>query len=127
VREVAALVAAGARGHRFEVGVRTAALRGLGVDPGLVGPAARGEPTALGAAADAAAQVAAAMAGPGPVGDAAVRRLADVLGAERFVEVATVAGYFLLLGDLARLLDPDPDPDGDGADTAGVTPGGDLG
>jgi hypothetical protein len=40
------------------------------------------------------------------ISDAAVAHLIDLLGEELFVEVLTVIGYFLMISDLAKVLEP---------------------
>ena len=70
------------------------------------GPAQACRP-GLPAAADAVAALAYAMARRERVDDLAVEQLVELLGEELLVEALTVIGYFLMISDLAKVLEPD--------------------
>ena len=107
VREIGALIASAERGFSFEIDIHERKLEALGVDPGAVHRARTGEPTGLGQTPDAVAALAYAMARGERCDDDRVHTVIELLGEEHLVEVITVISYFLMLGDLANVLDPD--------------------
>jgi len=107
IQEVGALIACAERGFRFEIDLHERKLRALGVHPDVVYRAGAGLPTGLPAAADAVAALAYAMARRERVDDLAVEQLVELLGEELLVEALTVIGYFLMISDLAKVLEPD--------------------
>lgn len=107
VQEVGALIASAERGFRFEIDIHEAKIRALDVDPDLVYRVGSGRPTSLPETAESVAVLAYAMARGQRVDDAHIATLEGLLGNEHLVEVITVVAYFLMLGDLARVLEPD--------------------
>lgn len=107
VQEIGALIASAERGFRFEVDIHEAKIRALHVDPELVYRVGTGRPTGLPEAAESVAVLSYAMARGQRVDDAHLATLVGLLGEEHLVEVITVIAYFLMLGDLARVLEPD--------------------
>jgi 4-carboxymuconolactone decarboxylase len=107
VQEVGALIACAERGFVFEIDIHEKKIKALGVDPELVYRASSGRPTGLPPAPAAVACLAYAMARGQRVSDPELAQLVELLGEELLVEVLTVIGYFLMISDLARVLEPD--------------------
>jgi alkylhydroperoxidase family enzyme len=107
VQEVGALIASAERGFRFEVDIHETKVRALDVEPEQVYRVGSGKPSGLPEAAESVAVLAYAMARGERVDDAHVATLVGLLGEEHLVEVITVIAYFLMIGDLARVLEPD--------------------
>lgn len=107
VQEVAVLVASSERGFVFEINLHEAKIRALGVDPASVYQAGAGIPTGLPAAANAGAFLAYAVARGEHVSDPNFNQLLGLLGVEHLIELLTVIGYYLMISDLAKVLDPD--------------------
>lgn len=107
VQEVGALIASAERGFRFEVDIHEAKVRALGVDPEMVYHVGSGGTDGLSEPAESVAFLAYAMARGQRVDDAQIAALVGLMGNEHLVEVITVIAYFLMIGDLARVLEPD--------------------
>jgi alkylhydroperoxidase family enzyme len=107
LQEVAVLVASSQRGFEFEINLHEAKLRTLGVDPASVYKARDGQPTGLTVAADAVAAFAYAVARGEHVNDTDFAQLLAMLGVEHLIEILTVIGYYLMISDFAKVLEPD--------------------
>lgn len=110
LQEIGALIASDARGYKFEIDIHSRKLVDLGVDVEAVRRARGGTPTGLGDTADAVAGLAYAMADHGVIADDPIDRVALLIGAEHLVELMTVIGYYLMIGDFARVTQPDRRP-----------------
>jgi hypothetical protein len=105
-KTVVAAVASRQRGYGHEIGIQEARLADAGIDPADVHAAAQGEVSALPAELAAAARLAGAMAsGARPRADD-VATLRGLLGDTGFVQLLVSAAYFLMLGDIAGVLQP---------------------
>jgi alkylhydroperoxidase family enzyme len=107
VQEVAVLVASSERGFEFEINLHEGKLRALGVDPASVYQAGAGQPTGLPTGADAVASLAYAVARGEHVSDTDFEQLLAILGVEQLIEILAVIGYYLMISDIAKVLEPD--------------------
>jgi alkylhydroperoxidase family enzyme len=107
LQEVAVLVASSERGFKFEIDLHEGKLRALGVDPASVYRAGDGQTTTLPKEVDAVAALAYAVARGEHVSDPDFEQLLAMLGVEHLIEVLTVIGYYLMISDIAKVLEPD--------------------
>jgi len=107
LKTVVAAVASRQRGYSYEIGIQDARLSAGGIDPAHVHATAAGDEAAgLPAGVAAAARLAADMAGGVRPRTADVAILREMLGDAGFVQLLVSAGYFLMLGDIAGVLQP---------------------
>jgi len=107
LQEIGAFIASEARGFRFEIDIHAHKLEALGANPNSIRTAADGSPTGLGQGPDAVAALAYAMASQEYIGDDIINQALAVMKVDQFIELVTVIAYFLMIGDLARVLEPD--------------------
>jgi len=107
LKTVVAAVASKQRAYSYEITIHEARLSAAGIDPAEVHATAAGEGAGvLPAELAAAARLAAAMAAGDRPRAADVATLRDLLGDAGFVQLLVSAAYFLMLGDVAGVLQP---------------------